>query len=82
MNTYRTIELTDGSEWACNRLGEGVFSRKGDGTWQQHTGTEQTPTFRTPAALSRYVRTNYRAGNGDDLPGMKRGSARGWPSAA
>jgi hypothetical protein len=78
MNSYRTIELTNGDEWACNRLGEGVFSRRSDGTWQQHTGTGQTPTFRTAAQFSRYVRAHYRAGNGDDLPGMRRRSARNW----
>lgn len=78
--SYRTIKLADGSEWACNRLGEGVFSRLHDGTWQQHTGTSQTPTFRTAAALSRYVRKNHRSRTGDDLPGMMRGSGRNWPT--
>lgn len=79
MNNYRTIEMTDGSEWACNRLGEGVFSRRADGTWQQHTGTGQTPTFRTATAFSRYVRKNFGVGQVDGAT-MKRGSGRNWPA--
>lgn len=46
-------------EWACNKYGEGIFFRKDDGTWQQYTGTGQTPVFRTPEELRRYLRTHY-----------------------
>jgi hypothetical protein len=78
MTSMKTIELTDGSEWACNREGEGIFSRRADGTWQQHTGTSQAGPFRSPAALSQRVRRDYLRSNGEALPGMRRGSARGW----
>ena len=70
MNTYKTITLKDGSEWACNRDGEGVFSRRPDGTWQQHAGTSQTPRFATAQALSRYVHATFRDGEGGKLPRM------------
>lgn len=74
----RIIELTDGTEWACNRDGEGVFSRKADGSWQQHTGTGQAGPFGTARAFSAHVHANYGDWDGAPLPAMKRGSARGW----
>ncbi len=78
MNTFRTIELEDGSEWACNREGEGCFFRKADGTWKQYAGTGQVGPFRTAASFSRHVREHYRDENGDQLPRMVRGSGRGF----
>lgn len=72
----KTIGLKDGSEWACNREGEGIFSRRKDGTWQQHTGTGQTPVFRTPQQLSRYVHERYRDRDGERLARMVSNS--GW----
>lgn len=76
MNTYRTITLADGTEYACNREGQGLFLRRSDGSWSQSRGTSQTPTFRTPAALSRYVHTNCRTASGEPLPRMVQKS--GW----
>lgn len=75
-----TIELVDGSEYACNQVREGVFSRRSDGTWQQHVGTSDTPRFKTPAALLRWCRANLSYSRSDDgeWPAMKRGSASGW----
>lgn len=45
-------------EWGTERDG-GVFSRKRDGSWQQHTGTAQTPTFRSPAQFRDYLRSHF-----------------------
>jgi hypothetical protein len=78
VNCYRTISLGDGSEWACNREGEGVFSRGRDGTWRQHAGTGQAGPFRSAADLSRHVRARYLTECGERRPGMVRGSAHGW----
>lgn len=78
MASFLTIELTDGSEWACNREREGIFSRRPDGTWQQHTGTGQTPRFRDASHMSRYLHQAFRSRTGEPLPPMRRGSARGW----
>ena len=80
----RAIVLADGSEWACERsrgesAGYGVFSRRSDGTWLQHTGTGQTPAFRKAAQLSRYVHGRYRDQYGDSLPRMVRST--GWAMA-
>ena len=76
MNTYKTITLKDGSEWACNAEREGVFSRRPDGTWQRQLGTEQTPRFASAQALSRYVHARFRASDGETLPRMT--GAAGW----
>jgi hypothetical protein len=46
-------------EWACNKEGEGAFSRREDGTWQQHAGTGQAGPFRTPAQLRAFIRAQY-----------------------
>jgi len=73
---YRSILLADGQEWACNREGEGIFSRRSDGTWVQHTGTSQTPRFRSARSLSRYVHEHYRDNMGGALPRMTK--ALGW----
>jgi len=72
----RIIELTDGSEWACNGEGEGVFSRRSDGSWQQHAGTSQTPRFTTAQKFSRHIHATYRTGEGGMLPRMQ--ASRGW----
>lgn len=42
-----------------NKDGQGIFTRNPDGTYQQHTGTSQTPTFRTARQLAAYLRTHY-----------------------
>lgn len=70
------LGLTDGTEWACNGEGEGVFSRAKDGSWRQHTGTGQAGPFRTAAAFSRHVHATYRSNDGERLPRMR--SSRGW----
>lgn len=72
----KTITLKGGEQWACNGNGEGVFSRKADGTWQQYTGTGQTPTFTHAQQFSRYVHANYRDRDGNPLPRMTAGA--GW----
>jgi hypothetical protein len=77
---YRSILLTDGQEWACNREGRGIFYRLSGGTWQQHTGTSQTPRFRSARSLSRYVHENYRDNMGEALPRMTK--ALGWEGEA
>jgi hypothetical protein len=74
----RIIDLGSGGEWACNQNGEGVFSRRSDGTWQQHTGTGQTPAFAAPQTFSRYVHSHYRNADGERLGRMV--SSRGWDS--
>lgn len=73
---YKTIQLQDGSEWACNRNGEGIFLRRPWGTWVQQTGTGQTPRFKTAQALSRYVHANYRNHMGERLGRMI--GSQGW----
>ncbi len=45
-----------------NRGGRGIFTRLDDGTWTQHAGTMQTPTFRSAQQLARYVRLHFRGG--------------------
>ena len=72
----RIIKLGDGTEWACNKEGEGIFSRLSDGSWAQHRGTSQTIKFRVPRALSRYVHKNHRGANGEPLARMV--GSRGW----
>ncbi len=66
---FRSIELSDGSEWACetgkaregghHAGGRGVFSRRFDGTWQQHVGTGQTPLFKSAAHFRRWLAGRY-----------------------
>lgn len=65
----RIIELADGSEWACNKYFEGVFSRRKDGTWFQHIGTCDTPRFKSRNHLSRYIRKTLS--HSEPLPRMK-----------
>jgi len=65
----RRITLSDGTEWGCETTkdrsgghhagGNGVFSRRRDGTWQQHTGTCQTPRFSSPEQFRRYLAGRY-----------------------
>lgn len=74
--SYKTITLKDGSEFACNKESEGLFTRKKDGTWQQLQGTSQTPRFRDAQHLSRYVHEAYREQNGERLARMTANS--GW----
>ena len=50
-------------EWGTNSRTGGVFTRKRDGTWQQHLGTSQTPWFRDPAHLRRFIRSTYNVAN-------------------
>lgn len=76
--SYRTIELKDGSEYACNSEGQGLFKRKPDGIWQQLYGTGQTPTFETIEAFTRWLRKNFRKPNGEPLAHRKPGCSYGW----
>jgi hypothetical protein len=39
-----------------DRQGYGIFTRRPDGTLLQHTGTGQTPKFRSAAHLGRWLR--------------------------
>lgn len=73
---FKSITLKDKTEFACNRLGEGIFIRMKDGIWQQQTGTGQTPIFKTAQQFSRYVHKNYRDLLGRKLPRMV--SSSGW----
>lgn len=75
MTTLRVIELADGDQWACNRDGEGVWHLSRSGFWGQCMGTGQAPgprkqAFRTPRALSRFVREHFRTADGGTLPRM------------
>lgn len=70
-NVYYPNLITH-DEWACNETRRGIFSRKPDGTWAQHTGTGQTPTFRTPAHFRRYLRDHYNVRG-------RMTSTYGWP---
>lgn len=42
-----------------NHAGEGIFTRRADGSIIQHTGTGQTPQFRTPRQLAAWLRRHY-----------------------
>ena len=77
----RIIVLGDGSEWACNRDGEGVFYRRPDGSWQQRAGSGQAGPFATARAFSAHVHATYGDRDGAPLPAMRRGSATGWPAS-
>jgi hypothetical protein len=72
---FHSITLKDGSDWACEgrrggSTGSGIFSRKADGTWQQHRGTGDTPVFHSPAGLSRYIHARHSERDGGKLPRM------------
>lgn len=54
-----TITLKNGSKYACNQNREGLFYRRDDGTWAQMAGNGDTPKFRNPAALKRYLVVNF-----------------------
>lgn len=66
----KSITLANGHEWACNKEGYGLFDRRNDGTWAQHTGTCQTPHFRTAQQFSRWLHKRYRDSMGESLPRM------------
>ena len=57
----KSITLSDGTEYACNKEGQGVFLRRYDGTWAQQTGTGQTPTFTSPDQFRRRLAGRYVA---------------------
>jgi len=42
-----------------NSTREGIFTRRPDGTYQQHTGTSQTPRFRDARHLAAWLRAHY-----------------------
>lgn len=52
---YQAVELNDGSVYACNNEGQGVFLHRYDGTWGQLRGTGQTPTFTSPKQFRRWL---------------------------
>lgn len=56
--------------------GNGLFSRRSDGTWQQHVGTGDTPTFTSPQSFSRWLHKRYRERDGAALARMV--NARNW----
>jgi hypothetical protein len=69
----RTIRLSDGTELGTNEHDGGVFARRQDGTWQQWTGTGQTPCFRSPQQFWRWLQRHY-----DGLEGCRLQTSRGW----
>lgn len=73
------IELTDGTEVACNESREGVFVRRQDGTWGQCVGTSDTPRFKSASHMMRWVRAHLSNKNTDDgsWPAIQRGTGRG-----
>lgn len=44
---------------STNQEQEGIFTRRADGTWLQHTGTGQTPKFKSAAHLASWLRRHY-----------------------
>lgn len=50
-------------QWGCNKIGEGVFRRSIDGSWTQNIGTSQTPTFRKPSQLRKFIRDHFGVRN-------------------
>lgn len=48
-----------GQEVSTNQNGQGLFTRRADGTMLQHTGTSQAPTFTSAKQLSSWIRRNY-----------------------
>lgn len=54
---YDHVGVVD--EWATNDRDGGVFTRRADGTWQQHKGNGQTPVFSGPAHFRRYLRAHF-----------------------
>lgn len=48
-----------GVEVFTNGNGEGIFTRRHDGSHVQHTGTSQTPRFRSAPQLAAWLRRHY-----------------------
>lgn len=63
-HAYQAIELNDGTTYACNKEGQGVFLRRYDGTWGQLRGTGQTPTFKSPQQFRRWLGRNFNTVGG------------------
>lgn len=59
LNCYGADVSGREAEWACNSHGEGIFSRRKDGTWQQHISTSEAGPFCSPADLRRYLRKSH-----------------------
>jgi hypothetical protein len=73
-----SVIWTPGTEmvYATNPSGEGLFSRlPNQGAYNQVAGNSQTPLFRTPAQMMRYLRRNFVV---NSTVRMIRGSAIGW----
>ena len=51
--------LFAGQRVFTNKNGEGIFTKNEHGDHIQHTGTCQTPTFRSAAHLSRWLREHW-----------------------
>lgn len=66
--------VTQFRTFAVNKNGQGLFTLRSDGTWQQHTGTCQF-SAKSPAKLAQKIRAYC-----DDWSTAKmvRGSADGW----
>jgi hypothetical protein len=73
----RRIKFSNGDEFACDNEGYGVFKRSPDGSWSQWTGTGQTPKFRNPSALSRYIRRTFEEA-AEELKGQRIVESAGW----
>jgi hypothetical protein len=63
-------------EYAVNNSGNGLFTRKNDGTWQQHRGTCDFGA-KTPADLMRKLKSGKSEFDERTLK-MVRGSAFNW----
>ena len=48
-----------GRQVSTNRQGRGVFTRESDGSLRQHTGTMQTPWFKSSRHLAAWLRRHY-----------------------
>ena len=56
----RRLEMSDGTVWATNAAGRGVFYRRIHiGAYHQLAGTGQTPIFHTPQQFRRYLRERH-----------------------
>lgn len=71
---FYSIQLTDNTVWACENR-QGIFMKKSDFTWGQVKGTGDTPYFKNHRQFSQYLHAHIKAGDGTEMPPMKRGSA-------
>jgi hypothetical protein len=56
--TPRTGQFA-GQEVFTDNDGRGIFTSRADGTYQQHTGTSQTPKFKTAKQMAEWIKRHY-----------------------